>query len=128
MPKFDVSSVKGRAGAAFDGFTRGQKTMLGLAVAAVLVGGFLFTKWSSAPSYTALYNNLSAKDASEVTNQLGSKGIAYKLADGGATVLVPRSDVYQLRLDLSSQGLPSTGQPGYVAGSMSALILRKGDR
>jgi flagellar M-ring protein FliF len=114
MPKIDLSSLKGRAGAAFNGFTRGQKTMLGLAVVAVLVGGFLFTKWSSSPSYTSLYSSLSAKDASDVTNQLTSKGIPYKLADGGATILVPRSEVYQLRLDLSSQGLPSTGQPGYA--------------
>jgi flagellar M-ring protein FliF len=113
MPKVDLNSVKNRASAAFDGFTRGQKTMLGIAVVAVLLGGFLFTKWSSAPSYTALYSSLSAKDASDVTNQLTTKGIAYKLTDGGATVMVPRSDVYQLRLDLSSQGLPSTGQPGY---------------
>jgi flagellar M-ring protein FliF len=114
MPKIDLSSVKGRAGAAFEGFTRGQKTMLGMAVIAVLLGGFLFTKWSSAPSYTALYSSLSAKDAAEITNQLNTKGIAYKLADGGATVMVPRTEVYQLRLDLSSQGLPSTGQPGYA--------------
>lgn len=113
MPKFDLSAIKGRAGSVFDGFTRGQKTMLGLAVVAVLIGGFMFTKWSAAPSYTPLFSNLSAKDASEVTNQLTSKGIAYKLADGGATVMVPRAEVYQLRLDLSSQGLPSTGQPGY---------------
>jgi flagellar M-ring protein FliF len=113
VPKLDLHALKGKAGSAFEGFTRGQKAMLGIAVVAVLVGGFMFTKWSSAPSYTALYSNLSAKDASDVTTQLTSKGVAYKLADGGATVLVPRADVYQLRLDLSSQGLPSTGQPGY---------------
>ncbi|MCU1486487.1 MAG: fliF [Actinomycetia bacterium] len=114
MPKLDLTALKGRAGSTFDGFTRGQKTMLVIAIGAVLVGGFLFTKWSSAPSYTALYSNLSAKDASDVTTQLTSKGVAYKLADGGATVMVPRAEVYQLRLDLSSQGLPSTGQPGYA--------------
>ncbi|MCU1379867.1 MAG: flagellar M-ring protein FliF [Acidimicrobiales bacterium] len=113
MPKVDLSAIKDRVSRTFDGFTRGQKTMLAIAVAAVLVGGFLFTKWSSAPSYTALFSNLSAKDASEVTTQLTSKGVAYKLADGGATVMVPRAEVYQMRLDLSSQGLPSTGQPGY---------------
>ncbi|MCU1375958.1 MAG: flagellar M-ring protein FliF [Actinomycetia bacterium] len=113
MPKVDLSAVKGRIGAAFEGFTRGQKTMLGIAVVAVLIGGFMFTKWSAAPSYTSLYSNLSSKDASDVTTQLTSKGVSYKLADGGATIMVPRAEVYQLRLDLSSQGLPSTGQPGY---------------
>lgn len=114
MPKLDLGTMKARASAAFDGFTRGQKTMLGLAVAAVVIGGFLFTQWSAQPSYTALYSNLSAKDASDVTQHLNSSGVKYHLADGGATVMVPRKDVYQLRLDLSSQGLPSTGQPGYA--------------
>jgi len=113
VPKFDLGTMKERGGAIFNGFTRGQKTMLGLAVAAVLVGGFLFTQWSAQPSYTALYSNLSAKDASAVTQHLNSAGTSYKLADGGATILVPRKDVYQLRLDLSGAGLPSTGQPGY---------------
>ena len=54
MPKLDLETLKERGSAVFNGFTRGQKTMLGLAVAAVLVGGFLFTQWSSKPSYTAL--------------------------------------------------------------------------
>jgi flagellar M-ring protein FliF len=114
VPKVDVRALRGRFGSAFDGFTRGQKTMLGLAVVAVLVGGLMFTKWSSAPSYTALYSNLSAKDAGEITTSLTSKGVSYQLADNGSTILVPRSDVYQLRLDLSSQGLPATGRPGYA--------------
>ena len=114
MPKLDLDAIKGKAASTFDGFTRGQKTMLALAVVAVLVGGYMFTKWSAAPSYTALYSNLSAKDAAEVTSQLGTKGVAYKLGDGGSTILVPRAEVYQLRIDLSSAGLPSTGQPGYA--------------
>lgn len=114
MPKIDLRALKGKAGSVFDGFTRGQKTMLALALVAVLVGGLMFTKWSSAPSYTALFSNLSAEDAGEITQSLTSKGVSYQLADNGSTVLVPRADVYQLRLDLSGQGLPSTGSPGYA--------------
>jgi transcriptional regulator of heat shock response len=37
----------------------------------------------------------------------------YTLADGGATILVPQKDVYQLRLDLSAAGLPESGESGY---------------
>jgi flagellar M-ring protein FliF len=114
MAKVDLGTAKARAASVLDGFTRGQKTMLGIAVAAVLVSGFLFTKWSSAPSYTSLFSNLSAKDASAVTQELTAKGVPYRLTDGGSTVQVPRRDVYQLRLDLSAEGLPATGAPGYA--------------
>src|SRR5881275_611462 len=103
-----MAALKQRGAALLDGFTRGQKTMLALAVVATLVGGFLFTQWSATPDYTALYSNLSAKDAADVTQHLTSSGVKYRLGSGGSTILVPRKDVYQLRLDLSSQGLPST--------------------
>lgn len=113
MPSLDLGSLKTKAGSAFDGFTRGQKTMLALALGAMLVGGYLFLQWSSAPTYTALFSNLSAKDASEVTSQLTSQGVSYKLEGGGSTILVPRDRVYQLRLDLSAAGLPTAGAAGY---------------
>lgn len=113
MPKLDPAALKARASQIFDGFTRGQKAMLAVAAVAVLVGGYLFTKWSAAPSYTTLYSNLSAEDAGEITSQLTSKGVSYQLGDNGTSVLVPRSDVYQLRIDLSSQGLPKAGAAGY---------------
>lgn len=114
MPKLDPAALKARASQIFDGFTRGQKMMLGIAAVAVLLGGFMFTKWSAAPSFTPLYSNLSAEDAAEITTQLTSKGVSYELGDGGTTVLVPRRDVYQVRIDLSSQGLPKAGAPGYA--------------
>jgi flagellar M-ring protein FliF len=113
VPKLDPAALKARASKVFDGFTRGQKVMLGIAAVAVLLGGYLFTTWSAAPSYTVLYSNLSPEDAGEITSQLASKGVSYELGDGGTSVLVPRSDVYQLRIDLSSQGLPKAGAAGY---------------
>lgn len=37
----------------------------------------------------------------------------YQLADGGATVLVPQSQVYDLRVSLSGKGLPASTSDGY---------------
>ena len=48
-----------------------------------------------------------ANDAGAITDKLGSDKVNYKLTDGGRTVLVPQSQVYQLRVDLSSKGLPA---------------------
>ena len=39
----DVTVARHRAASVWSGFTSGQKTMLGLAVAAVIMGGFLIT-------------------------------------------------------------------------------------
>jgi flagellar M-ring protein FliF len=110
----DVNQLRQKASSLFSGFTSGQKTVLALAVVGVLLGGFMFTKWAATPSYTALFSNMTAGDAAAVTEQLSAQGVDYQLADGGSTVMVPREKVYQLRLDLSSQGLPNEESPGYA--------------
>src|SRR2546421_9856633 len=110
----DVPVARRRAATVWSGFTSGQKTMLGLAVGAVVVGGYFFTQWAAQPTWTPLYGNLSATDAGSVTQELAGKGVPYKLSDGGATVLVPQAEVYQLRLDMSAKGLPTGGSPGHA--------------
>lgn len=114
MASFDITTARRRAAAIWSGFTSGQKTTLGLAVVAVVIGGYFFTKWAAQPTWTPLYGNLSATDAGSVTSELTSKGVQYKLTDGGATVMVPQADVYQLRLDMSAKGLPTGGSQGYA--------------
>ena len=110
----DVTNARRRANTVWSGFTSGQKTTLALAAAAAVVGGWLFTQWAAQPTWTPLYGNLSATDAGSVTQELSSKGVRYKLADGGATVMVPQASVYQLRLDMSAKGLPTGGSQGYA--------------
>ena len=110
----DVDLLRRRATSLFSGFTSGQKTVLGIAVVALVLGGYLFTKWAATPNYTPLFSNMAAGDAAAVTEQLAAQGVSYELADGGSTVLVPRDRVYQLRLDLSAQGLPGMESPGYA--------------
>ena len=113
MAALDINGARRRAAGVWSGFTSGQKTMLGLAIAAVVVGGYMFTKWAAEPTWAPLYGNLASSDAASVTQELSGKGVQYKLADGGATVMVPQAQVYQLRLDMSAKGLPTGGSQGY---------------
>jgi flagellar M-ring protein FliF len=113
MPAFDLERVKQQGRRLLDEFTTGQKVMVALAVVVVLAGGYLFTQWAAKPSYATLFTSLDANDASQITDQLTSKNVPYRLEDGGKTITVPQDQVYQLRLDLSAQGLPSSGGPGY---------------
>jgi flagellar M-ring protein FliF len=64
-------------------------------------------KWSSTPTYAPLFSNLSGKDASDITTALDGMGVKWQLADGGKTVMVPESQLYKARIDLSAKGLPA---------------------
>jgi flagellar M-ring protein FliF len=85
----------------------------GLAVVALIFGAVMLSSWASRPSYVPLFSNLAASDASAITDKLNSRRASFKLTDGGQTILVPQKDVYQLRLDMSKEGLPTGGVSGY---------------
>ncbi len=120
MPIIDVDRLK-RGGQQFaSGFTPGQKVLSVLAMAGLGLGLFAFTQWAATTEYAPLYSGLDQRDAADITSELDSQGVAYKLENGGTSILVPKNDVYQTRLNLSSQGLPSGGD-GY------ALLDKKGN-
>jgi flagellar M-ring protein FliF len=113
MPNVDLGALRRQGARAFSGFTAGQRTMLGLAVIGTVLGGMLFLRMSSGTEYAPLFTDLEASDAAEVTAALDGQGVAYRLEDGGRTVMVPRTDVYRTRIDLSADGLPRGGDAGY---------------
>ncbi|SJZ64049.1 flagellar basal-body MS-ring/collar protein FliF [Selenihalanaerobacter shriftii] len=78
-----------------------------------IIALLLLTNWASQPNYVTLFNNLTVKDASAITNQLKEKQIDYKLANDGTRILVPAKDVHQVRLNLASEGLPKGGTVGF---------------
>src|SRR5690606_8735629 len=47
------------------------------------------------------------------TERLDSDGVSYELADAGSTVKVPRDELYDVRMQLSADGLPSGGSAGW---------------
>lgn len=98
----------------FVSFTVGQKVVTIIGSAAVLIAAVMVLRWVAAPTYAPLYNDLAAEDASAIIDELNAEGVPYQLADGGATVMVPRDKVYDTRITLSGQGLPSSsGGEGY---------------
>src|SRR3954453_1896987 len=99
---------------AFKSFTAGQKAVTVAALLALVVGGYFFATWASKPTYSALFNNLSTKDASAIVDSLQKSGTSYELANDGQTVLVPQDQVNTLRLSLSGEGLPGDAGTGYA--------------
>jgi flagellar M-ring protein FliF len=103
-----------KVGDTFKSFTPGQKAVTVFAIIALAVGGYFFATWASAPSYSALFSNLSSKDASAIVESLQESGTPYELANGGSTIMVPQDQVYDLRLQLSGEGLPGESDTGYA--------------
>lgn len=111
--KDTISRTLARYQRTFMAFTTGQKLVAVLGSGALLLAGFLVFQWASTPSYSPLYTNLSAKDASAVVDKLDARGTPYEIADGGSTVMVPKDQVYTSRISLSGEGLPSGSESGY---------------
>lgn len=105
--------MKTRFGEVTAGFTGAQKATMVAVFAAVLGGVWMFSTWAQTEDMAPLYTDMETEDAAAVVDELNSQGVSYELADQGRTVLVPRDQVYELRLDLSSAGLASGGSQGY---------------
>lgn len=60
-----------------------------------------------------LYANLALSDAASVTAWLKNQKIDYSLKNGGKDIWIPTDQIYQTRLDLAANGLPSGGDVGF---------------
>ncbi|SOD71339.1 flagellar M-ring protein FliF [Jatrophihabitans sp. GAS493] len=97
----------------FLAFSPGQKAVSIVALLAVTIGGYVFTQWAAKPTYSPLFTNLSATDASAIIDKLNTNKVPYQLAAGGTEIDVPQANLYAQRLAISAAGLPSSGSSGY---------------
>lgn len=67
--------------------------------------------WIQRPEYQVLYSNLSQEDAGLIIQRLKEKKIPYKVS--GNLILIPSDKVYELRLQLASEGIPQGGNVGF---------------
>ncbi|MBW2096481.1 MAG: flagellar M-ring protein FliF, partial [Deltaproteobacteria bacterium] len=83
-------------------------------ILSLVAGGFIaLVIWTNRTDYQILFSNLDATDASRITEKLKSKKIPFQLEDGGRAIMVPENQVYQLRLEMASQGLPKGRNVGF---------------
>jgi flagellar M-ring protein FliF len=90
-----------------------QRVSLSLAALTVLGGLIALTIWSRRPDMQLLYGRLSEKDAAVIISQLQTQGIEHKVSAGGGNVYVPSDQVYRLRMELASKGIPSGDGVGF---------------
>lgn len=85
-----------------------RKISLGASFVVVMAVLAAMIYFSSKPKLTLLYAGLAPAEAAKIVEYLDTKKIPYELGDGGATVLVPSTQVYSTRLALAGQGIPRT--------------------
>lgn len=107
-----LTGFLGRARRVWSQFSLPQRTIAILAVAVLALGSAGLYRWAATPTMAPVFSGLSAEDANAVVDQLVAEGVPYELADGGSTVLVPREQLYDLRISLAASGVP-TAEGGY---------------
>jgi len=119
MAGFDMRETTRRARELGARLTPLQKVVLGAAVLTLVAGALVLSRSGADAQMSALYTDLEPQDAATIVDQLSSRGVAYELTGAGRTIMVPKDDVYDLRVALSAEGLPSSNE-GY------ALLDRQG--
>jgi len=79
---------------------------LGIGVALLLAVAVALTLRQAEGEYRVLFSGLSDKDGGAVLAQLSQMNVPYRHAEGGNAILVPASQVHDVRLRLASAGLP----------------------
>ena len=73
-----------------------------MAVASLLAMVFL-VQWLTKEEYTPLFTELDSKNASAIVEKLKENGIPHRLAAEGTSILVPKSQVYDIRIQLAGR-------------------------
>jgi flagellar M-ring protein FliF len=107
-----MQAAMSRMTAAVKEFSLAQRTLVIIGVAVLVLGAVALSSWMSKPTMSPLFTSLSGADASAVVDELDSAGVAYQLADGGSTVLVPADQLYAQRIKLAAAGLPTNAEGG----------------
>jgi flagellar M-ring protein FliF len=98
-----------------------QKIALAAVALFTIVGLSAVAFWASRPDFQVLYTGLAPEDAGRVIECLRKKNIPYRVRGGGAVIEAPSERVYEARLDLAVQGLPSGGSVGFEIFDRSTL-------
>lgn len=97
----------------FEPLSTAQKVLFGtlsVIVLSVMISVFV---WATKPDYTLLFGSLTSGSAQSIIEELRTQSISYELRDNGKSIYVPRSKVYDLRIQFASEGMTDTNYKGY---------------
>ena len=94
-------------------FSRTQ--LMSLAAAFLLVVALVASSawWVKSPTYALLFSDMEAETAGQIVTKLKTLKVPYQLDEGGRGIRVPADRVDELRIQLTSEGLPASGRIGF---------------
>jgi flagellar M-ring protein FliF len=108
-----LPQIFGQLRAALLQMSIGKRITLMSLILGTLIGFVFLMLWSGRVDYQRLYANLDPEDAGAIVEKLKEQKIHYQLDDNGRTLLVPREQLYEIRMQLASEGLPQAGGIGF---------------
>lgn len=113
-----------RAREVWDGLGRNNQIVLALSSLGVLIALIGFIAWASTPEYVPLFSNLSAQDASAISDKLREANVPLRYQQGGTAIEVPAQSRDEMRMKIMSQGLPaqSSATLGYELLEKGSMI------
>ena len=110
MAGLNLDAVVRNATASVQRMTGPQRVTLAMAFMATAMAVFLVARVTGTTQMSTLYADLDPSTAAEIVQELDSPGVAFELENGGRMIKVPSDQVHTVRLNLSSQGLPNSGE------------------
>lgn len=98
----DTNALRARLQDLRSSVTNAQLAMIGALSVIALVMVFWFYGWVTKPSYRVLASGQPAEATTQIVRQLDKDGVAYKLTNGGTTVMVKESDFDKAKLGVSN--------------------------
>lgn len=69
--------------------------------------------WAKEPDYRVLFSNISDEEGGAIVAQLSQLNVRYRIDTPGGVIMVPASQVHEVRMKLAQQGLPKGGSVGF---------------
>src|SRR5690242_18455131 len=86
-----------------------------IVTAAILVPAGIagLVRWKYERDFRPLFIGMAPEDAASVVQKIKESGVEYRLDDNGTAVMVPKSRLDEVRLQLAAAGLPKSGRMGF---------------
>jgi flagellar M-ring protein FliF len=109
----DPQNLFTRLKALTSSFTAAQLATLALTF--VLVVGVIAGSawWLNKPTYTLLFADMDPETAGQIVTKLKTQKVPYQLDEGGRGIRVPADRADELRINLTSEGMPASGRVGF---------------
>jgi flagellar M-ring protein FliF len=108
-----IRQILSQLKATFKNLSRGKQITLISLMLGTMVGFIILMTWSSESEFQPLYANLDPEDAGIILAKLREQKIPYRIASNGTTILIPEQQIYEIRMQLASEGLPQGSGIGF---------------